>query len=75
MAEACRGKSTLNGDGTGQNLLGIIPQATAYAAPITVPTPTNIDMVRLAILQVYLAEYPGDRHCHASGATGHASNC
>jgi len=48
----------LNGDGTGQNLLGIIPQATAYTAPITVPTPTNIDMVRLAILQVYLAEYP-----------------
>lgn len=48
----------LNGDGTGQNLLGIIPQATAYAAPITVPTPTNIDQVRLAILQVYLAEYP-----------------
>jgi HK97 family phage major capsid protein len=48
----------LNGDGTGQNLLGIIPQATAYTAPITVPTPTTIDMVRLAVLQAYLAEYP-----------------
>jgi HK97 family phage major capsid protein len=48
----------LNGDGTGQNLLGIIPQATAYAAPITVPTPTSIDQIRLAILQAYLAEFP-----------------
>lgn len=48
----------LNGDGTGQNLPGIIPQATAYAAPITVPTPTSIDQIRLAILQVYLAEFP-----------------
>ena len=48
----------LNGDGTGQNLLGIIPQATAYAAPITITTPTPIDMVRLGVLQAYLAEYP-----------------
>jgi HK97 family phage major capsid protein len=48
----------LNGDGTGQNLLGLIPQATAYAAPITVASPTSIDIIRLAILQVYLAEFP-----------------
>jgi HK97 family phage major capsid protein len=49
----------LNGDGTGQNLLGIIPQATAYAAPFDPPgTETNIDMIRLAFLQAELAEFP-----------------
>ena len=48
----------LNGNGTGQNLLGIIPQATAYAAPFTVSGGTNIDSLRLAMLQVQLAEYP-----------------
>jgi HK97 family phage major capsid protein len=55
----------LNGDGTGQNLLGLIPQATAYAAPITLTSPTSIDMMRLAMLQAALAEYP---------ATGHVMN-
>lgn len=55
----------LNGDGTGQNLLGIIPQATAYAAPITIAGATSIDMMRLAMLQAALAEYP---------ATGHVMN-
>lgn len=49
----------LNGTGVGQQLLGIIPQATAYANPLTPPgTPTGIDMVRLAMLQAFLAEYP-----------------
>ncbi|TAA20299.1 phage major capsid protein [Pseudoxanthomonas winnipegensis] len=48
----------LNGDGTGQNLLGIIPQATAYAAPFAVTGATNIDQIRLAMLQAQLAEYP-----------------
>jgi len=55
----------LNGDGTGQNLLGIIPQATAYSAPITLTSPTSIDLMRLAMLQAALAEYP---------ATGHVMN-
>ncbi|MDW9588673.1 phage major capsid protein [Sinorhizobium meliloti] len=55
----------LNGDGTGQNLHGIIPQATAYAAPITLTSPTSIDVMRLAMLQAALAEYP---------ATGHVMN-
>jgi HK97 family phage major capsid protein len=55
----------LNGDGTGQNLLGIVPQATAYAAPITLTSPTSIDVMRLAMLQAALAEYP---------ATGHVMN-
>lgn len=49
----------LNGNGTGQNLLGIIPQATAYAAPFTpAGTVTAIDQLRLAMLQAQLAEYP-----------------
>jgi HK97 family phage major capsid protein len=52
----------LNGDGTGQNLLGIIPQATAYSAPITLTSPTSIDVMRLAMLQAALAEYPATGH-------------
>ncbi|NSL22016.1 phage major capsid protein [Agrobacterium tumefaciens] len=58
----------LNGDGTGQNLNGIIPQATAYAAPITLTSPTSIDMIRLMMLQAALAEYP------ATGAVMHPSD-
>jgi len=50
----------LNGDGTGQNLHGLIPQATAYSAPITITAPTSIDMIGLAILQNALALYPAD---------------
>ncbi|RVQ23044.1 phage major capsid protein [Sinorhizobium meliloti] len=55
----------LNGDGTGQNLHGIIPQATAYAAAFTPSAATAIDTLRLAQLQAALAEYP---------ATGHVLN-
>lgn len=55
----------LNGSGSGQNLHGIIPQATAYSAPITISGATSIDMMRLAMLQAALAEYP---------ATGHVMN-
>lgn len=49
----------LSGDGTGQNLNGIITQATAYSAPFT-PTDDNgaIDQIRLMMLQAALAEYP-----------------
>lgn len=50
----------LAGDGTGQNLHGIIPQAAAFAAPHAVTAETPIDRVRLAILQVALEEYPAD---------------
>jgi len=52
----------LTGDGTGQNLLGIIPQATAYSAPITIGSATSIDMMRLAMLQAALAEFPATGH-------------
>lgn len=53
----------LNGGGTGTDLNGIYTQATAYVAPI-VPTEagnlTKIDVIRLAILQAFLAEYPSN---------------
>lgn len=55
----------LNGDGTGQNLLGIMPQATAYVPALTLAAATKIDKLRLAQLQAVLAEYP---------ATGHVLN-
>ena len=48
----------LAGDGTGQNLLGIIPQATAYAfATYSAAGDGKIDRLRRAILQVRVAEY------------------
>lgn len=50
----------LNGDGTGQNLLGIIPQATAYTNPLTGGDTTSIDKVRLMVLQAALALLPPD---------------
>lgn len=52
----------LLGDGTGQHLNGLYTQATAYAAPagITVTGETRIDRLRLAILQVELADYAPD---------------
>ncbi|HEV2552722.1 MAG TPA: phage major capsid protein [Bosea sp. (in: a-proteobacteria)] len=55
----------LNGDGTGQNLYGIIPQATAYAPTIALSDLNILDVLRLAMLQAALAEYP---------ATGHVLN-
>lgn len=56
----------LKGDGTGQHLLGIIPQATAFASPIALTAKhTIIDQLRYAMLQAVLAEYP---------ATGHVLN-
>ena len=52
----------LNGDGTGQNLLGIVPQATAFSESF-VPAGANLfDTLRLAQLQAALAEYPASGH-------------
>lgn len=48
----------LYGDGTGQHLFGIIPQATAYAAAFAPANLQNIDTLRLAALQATLALYP-----------------
>lgn len=50
----------LNGSGSGNNLNGIYTQATAYSAPIVITTPSRIDVLRLALLQADLAEYPSD---------------
>ncbi len=54
----------LMGSGTSGNLNGIYTQATAYSAPAGGygggGTPTPIDILRLAILQAELAEYPVD---------------
>ena len=52
----------LSGDGTGQNLNGIIPQATAYSAPASLADLNIIDVMRLAMLQAALAEYPATGH-------------
>lgn len=54
----------LFGNGTGQNLHGIMPQATVFARPAAFPTRpaspgvTKIDVLRVAMLQNSLALYP-----------------
>ena len=48
----------LFGDGTGENLLGLIPQATDYNTSLNQSGDTRIDIIRHAILQVRLAFYP-----------------
>ncbi len=49
----------LNGDGTGTNLNGIYTQATATTANLAVVTaPTKLDVLRFAMLQASLAEFP-----------------
>ncbi|WPJ54326.1 major capsid protein [Klebsiella phage RCIP0075] len=45
----------LNGDGTGQNLHGLIPQAAAFNR--TNPNETAIDRIRYALLQTELAHF------------------
>lgn len=61
----------LTGGGTGTDLNGIYTQAASYVAPIS-PTAagnlTKVDIIRLAMLQAVLAEYP------ASGITMHPSD-
>lgn len=48
----------LTGSGSGQNLSGLITNATAYAAPGSLTASTPVDVIRLMILQVALAELP-----------------
>lgn len=48
----------LTGDGTGEHLSGLITEATAYSAAFAVTGETEIDKLRLAILQASLAEFP-----------------
>lgn len=48
----------LMGDGTGQHLLGLVPGGTPYNPAFAPSAPQQIDRVRLAMLQVSLAEFP-----------------
>ena len=47
----------LAGDGVGENLDGLIPNATAFVAAAGLPNATPIDRLRLAILQITLQDY------------------
>lgn len=48
----------LNGDGTGAHIKGLVPSATAFNAQFVVEAKQRMDTIRLAILQVFLAEFP-----------------
>ncbi len=48
----------LNGSGVGQNLLGLVTAATPYAAAGGLVAASQVDTIRLMILQAALAEYP-----------------
>lgn len=48
----------LNGSGVGQNITGLVTAATPYAAPGSLTATTQVDIIRLMILQAALAEYP-----------------
>lgn len=50
----------LTGDGTGQNLYGMIPQATAYSAPMIIGDLNMADVIGLAALQVSNAFFEPD---------------
>lgn len=51
----------LKGSGVGLNINGVYTQATAYANPgVNVQAETAIDRLRIALLQVTLAEYDAD---------------
>lgn len=53
-------RQLLFGDGTGQNIAGIVPTAEAFDAEFEPAEQTVIDRIRLALLQVALAEYAAD---------------
>jgi HK97 family phage major capsid protein len=48
----------LNGDGTGAHIKGLVPSATAFNAAFVVTQKQRIDTIRLAILQVFIANFP-----------------
>ncbi len=50
----------LSGSGAGQNLSGLITNATAYSAAFVPSAVQMIDMLRLAMLQASLTEFPAD---------------
>lgn len=58
----------LRGDGTGQNLSGLVTNATAFNTALAKAGDTKIDLIRRALLQVRLAEY------RATGIVMHPSD-
>ena len=50
----------LYGDGTGQNLSGLVTNATAFSDPMSLVQPTMIDLIGAAILQCSLTDVPPD---------------
>jgi HK97 family phage major capsid protein len=48
----------LNGDGTGAHIKGLIPSATAFNAAFVATLKQRMDTIRLAILQVFLSNFP-----------------
>lgn len=50
----------LKGDGTGQHILGLVPEATAYSPAFAPSDETDIDTLRLVLLQVGLSDYRAD---------------
>lgn len=50
-------KQLLAGDGTGENLSGLLTEATAFVAAAGLPNATRIDRLRLGMLQISLADY------------------
>ena len=51
-------RQLLNGDGTGLNLHGILPQASEFVDPAKLATYSIIDLLRLAALQAAITGYP-----------------
>lgn len=55
-------RQILFGDGTGANLHGIMPQATAFTDLLGMDDLTRIDILRLAMLQAFVARVPATGH-------------
>jgi len=52
-------KQILTGDGVGENHSGLMTEATAFVAAVGLPNVTAIDRIRLALLQLALADHIG----------------
>lgn len=50
----------LYGDDTGQNLSGLVTNATAFSGPMSLVQPTMIDLIGAAILQCSLTDVTSD---------------
>jgi HK97 family phage major capsid protein len=48
------------GDGSGQHLTGILPNATAFSAPFAITSPNQLDVLLQGVAQIEAALYPAD---------------